>query len=252
MMDKNTRAPPQQPKIDLDYSPIFTETPIYVYGTANTIRRLYSEIKSNYPSGHIKEFIEKDLIVPNRAFYYWLKGEKPMPGLKLLQLVERWSVICGKLGQYSKILSRTLKNSGGVSAGSGSRRKIVNLPTKLSPKLAYLVGYLYADGWLSSHQWAISAVDESSKHVSHVLAPIFRQIFNVESIISEETNKTTICVYSKPIYLYLHRIFDMPISEKKREAFCTRCCFTFADRNQKVVHDWIYGWGCRCPPCKGV
>jgi len=40
-------VPPQQPKIDLDCSSIFTENQIYVYDTANLIRHLHSEIKLN-------------------------------------------------------------------------------------------------------------------------------------------------------------------------------------------------------------
>lgn len=215
-MNKHTRVPPQQPNIDLDFSSFYTENRIYVYGTSNSIQRLHSEIKLNYPFGIVKEFIEKELkIVPNRAYYYWLKGKKPAPVSKLSLLVKRWSTICGENGRYPDVLSHILESSRGFSAGSGSRRKIVNLPAKLSPKLAYLVGYLYADGWISSNQWAISAVDGSSKYITHVLATIFRQIFNTEPAIVEETNKTTMHVYSKPICLYFHRIFGMPIGEKK-------------------------------------
>ncbi len=98
-----------------------------------------------------------------------------------------------------------------VKFGEGGNAASAHLPTLLSPQLVYLVGAI-RDGTLArSGKYEISisqSTDDWLKTLKYLICDIF-QPSNEPAI---RNNRVTLS--NRPIFEYLHRVFDIPIGKK--------------------------------------
>ena len=173
---------------------------VYLYGLENLLKESL-ETEGNYSIAQLS----KELKVNPRNLYYWLEGKKPVPLDSLLVL----------MGRFESLNSDNIEASlRFVSFGSGPRKRECYLPFKLTPELAYLVGYAFGDGYLNSKDWTIGFCDEYDSQIS-LIKEILESQFKVKTVKKRFQNKTELHAYSKGLWLYLNKVFDFPAGEKK-------------------------------------
>lgn len=178
---------------------------LYLYGLNNLLNRLlnFSLIKSNLNE------LSKTLKLCPRSVYYWFSGQRPIPILSFIKIINF-------LGFDIKKLHKEIEDSlTGISCGSGPRKKLINLPFYLNENLSYFVGYLFGDGCLKSKEWTINFADEYFCQIDKINNILF-DIFGVKGKIYSQKNKTELVIYSKLLSLFFNKLFEMPIGTKGR------------------------------------
>ncbi len=111
---------------------------------------------------------------------------------------------------------------------AGSSPHYVTLPTRLDPRLAYLVGYLYGDGGLKDIRKTYNKVgkfehkiivgDEFEVQIMRIKR-LFKELFNLDLPIRNRLNSGERLYYLNPtckaIYRFLVKLFEFPEGPKK-------------------------------------
>jgi hypothetical protein len=178
----------------------------YFYGIHLEIKRIVEEIVLSKNISKLQ--LAKSLKLNRRSFYYWLRGDRPIPTKALLKIL--------KSSKYKRdlILENLQEKVESISAGTGTGCKKVKLPCYISNDLCYIVGYLYGDGCLKSSEFTIYLSDEYEEQIRNFEKLMFN-IFLIKSKIIVHKNLTEIYIYSKVIWKFFNIIFDMPIGYKR-------------------------------------
>ena len=108
------------------------------------ISLIFQDIKNIKGYNYVK-FISNTLKVDRRTTRYWRLGISPIPLPFLFDLLDIWKDVCNKNENDVKYkLDECFYEPNYFSVMFGKR---VNLPKIMTPKLAYLLGNLYGDGW---------------------------------------------------------------------------------------------------------
>ena len=180
---------------------------IYLYGLDFILIKLINSIKQKEEEKFSRLSLAKSIKVCPRSLYYWLEGKRPIPLNIFLKLINLSNY------QLNDILNDIEMNLKGIAMGWGNSNKLVKLPFLLTHELAYFVGYLFGDGCLKSKEYNVHLVDEYSEQINNIQLHIF-SLFGIKGKIVRKQNKTEIMIYSKALWIFLNKIFGMPIGKK--------------------------------------
>jgi len=105
----------------------------------------------------------------------------------------------------------------------------IKLPTKVTPELLYFLGVVAGDGSLpikyndkGVRNYAISIDKANGYFVRRILKPLAEKLFDIQwSCLSRKRMGReriwTLQLYSKPLYMYLTKIFDFPEGKKTKK-----------------------------------
>lgn len=100
----------------------------------------------------------------------------------------------------------------------GSKR-LISVPTTVSPELAFLSGIIIGDGHLRKSKFGI-LIEMTSKHILSIVRKKFKKIFSLKAkikLINKRKNKKQswkIEFKSKVIWLLFNKLFDIPCGKK--------------------------------------
>lgn len=155
-----------------------------------------NKLIKNICDGSNIQIISKNLDVSERLVYYWLKKERPVSIVNLIKLNK---------------LSKAYKTARYISI-NGVKQK-TKLCKRLTPKLAYLVGYIFGDGHIGRYNFQIT---DSSKQNIKIANKLLKEIFglNAEYRFRKDRNYYFINKSWKIGVLFLNKVFGMPIGSK--------------------------------------
>jgi len=180
---------------------------ILIYGLGRILRKLIEDIKENTNFVSIS-LISNHIDLSSRAIYYAINNKRPISIKKFLILIE--------ISNYNlKDLSSEIeKLINGVATGSGANRKIIQLPFVLTQNLSYFLGYLLGDGCLKSKEWTIFFVDEYKEQIQKIQDKGY-VLFGIKGKINHMVNQTELYIYSKSLWLFFNKLFEIPSGKKK-------------------------------------
>ncbi len=200
------------------------DTDIRINGVDNLFREIFDEIRSIKGHGHIK-FIINSLNMKRRTVDNWRYGDSPIPLGVLFAMLKLWQEICNK--NQMDINNRLDKFFYNIKSFSVSKGHNVMLPNKLTPKFAYILGYLLGDGCLKDYrkyifkrgtpQYPIHFASDSYHFANKILCPYFSEVFGISPRIYKMSTEECfeILIGSKAIYSFLNKVCDMPLGKKK-------------------------------------
>lgn len=193
-------------------------------GLQYLIQDLVYEIKQIKKHGYMK-FINSTLKVPHRTFNYWIRGASPIKISELKRFIQLWKIVCNKSFYETKgIWNFCFQNASYFSIAKGSSAK---LPREITPKLAYLLGFIMGDGCLSDFRkielntgcprYPIEIASDTWDFAEKVLHPLFKEVFGIKGHIYHLKNNKCkeYFLNSKVVYIFLHNICEMPLGKKK-------------------------------------
>ncbi|MBU2634376.1 MAG: hypothetical protein KJ674_03960 [Nanoarchaeota archaeon] len=186
------------------------------YGSIPYKELIVSKI-SNTPKLKIKNYIDimYDKEIDTKSSNLYLKINKLKKEITLPEVLNK------KYG---------LKEVSYWKAKSSSHK--ITLPTHLTPKLSYLVGYLYGDGGLKDirrsynqtkrFEHKIIVGDEFEIQILGIIKNLFKELFNLDTPVRYERIAKGQKLYylnptSKVIYRFLTKLFDHPEGPKKNK-----------------------------------
>ena len=186
------------------------------------IDEILLDIKQVIGHGYVK-FVYSNMQVPRRTFSAWRCGSSPIPLPFLLSLLNTWKETCNKGKKSVDLkLSECFNQENYFSVMFGHK---VKLPKFLNVKLAYLLGNLFGDGWLTDYkkrietrgkpEYPIGFASGTFGFLEEVIAPYFKELFGVDLKVYKQGNCFTGKISAKPVYFFLHKICEMPLGKKK-------------------------------------
>ena len=141
-----------------------------------------------------------------------------------MDLLDIWKDVCDKNEKDVKSkLDECFYETNFFSVMFGKR---VNLPKVMTPKLAYLLGNLFGDGWLTDYRkriatrgfpdYPIAFASNTDKFLKEVILPYFKELFEINLKIYKQGNNCFVGkTSSKSVYFFLNKICGMPLGKKK-------------------------------------
>ena len=122
--------------------------PICIHGVSEVLKEMHFKSEKS-AKGNFIESVEKLLNNSFRAYSNWLQNKRPIPIIKAKRLAAflRPESIVGM--NKDELWESFYEKSSGFSVESG---KLILLPKAMDVDLAYLLGALFGDGCLYSHQ----------------------------------------------------------------------------------------------------
>ncbi len=100
------------------------------------------------------------------------------------------------------------------SLGFGSRsNKPHLLPKSVTADMAYIIGALRDGSIGKNNKVYISQSGEGSKEWLEALEQIFKNLFEIKTHINKINNEYRLNIYSKPLRIFLEKIFEMPFDQ---------------------------------------
>ncbi|MBI5222884.1 hypothetical protein HY990_00525 [Candidatus Micrarchaeota archaeon] len=92
-----------------------------------------------------------------------------------------------------------------------SKNQKTRVPKVISPKLAYLMGWMVGDGHLKkSHNYLVKLSEKSTDQLNFVLKPLFKELFDINvPIFRRYKNGYALQVGSKPIYRFFKNVLQL-------------------------------------------
>jgi len=187
------------------------------------ISLIFQDIKNKKGYNYVK-FISKTVKVDRRTTRFWRLGISPIPIPFLFDLLDIWKNVCNKDEKDVKSkIDECFYESNYFSVMCGKK---VNLPKIMTPKLAYLLGNLFGDGWLTDYRKRIASrgspdyyigfASNTDRFLKEVILPYFKELFEINLKIYQQgkncfVGKTS----SKSVYFFLNKICLMPLGKKK-------------------------------------
>lgn len=197
---------------------------IRLNGVDYLFREIFDEVKSVKGHGYIK-FVINSLNVRRRIIDNWRFDISPIPITVLFDLLELWKNTCNKSQiDFDDKFDKFFYNTKSFSVRKGHN---VKLPMVLTPKFAYILGYLLGDGCLKDYrkyifkrgtpQYPIHFASDSYHFANKILCPYFSEVFGINPRIYKMSTEECfeILIGSKVIYYFLNKVCDMPLGKKK-------------------------------------
>src|SRR3989344_2105117 len=208
---------------DFERNTLYNRHFIGIYGIAHILKSIYLEIKEKVPNKDVLKFLIPTLNVPKSTLECWISGRNPIPIVKVYQFLDIWKNLCKKSQSEFDQKIEGIFNSKLYYSTYGSGRRI-RLPKELTSDLAYMLGFILADGYVKNDnkllsrgkfmEYTISMCDGSEIFLNY-LKDLFYKLFEVECNIHYSKDKKgswyTLRCTSKPI----HRFFCDVIGLKR-------------------------------------
>ncbi len=191
--------------LELLFNTFKTESKIYIYQIEPITQSIIFSLK-NEKSLKCKEIAEK-LNVSLRTIYHYQNKTRPISTKNLFTLI---NLLDKNINQFNL----TEKDHLFIASDSGSKKRISKIPLIITPDLLYITGYLFGDGCLHTKNWTISFVDEYREQIEKI-DELIKNIFKVNTKIIPKKGKCEFEIYSKALFKFFNKIFDMPIGTKK-------------------------------------
>lgn len=121
---------------------------IHVTGIENIFRELYNDIKSKVKKGTFLLFISSKLKVNKTTIHCWLTGYNPIPLVKVYELLLLWKKTCKKSQKEFNEKWNEIYNK--IKTFHSKKIKNIILPKKITEDIAYLTGFIVADGYIKN------------------------------------------------------------------------------------------------------
>ncbi len=187
---------------------------VRLHDTACIIKNLYQDIRlvRGWGSGY---FCVDSLKIPRRTFYGWQEGSHITISY-FLDFLKLWRYTCHKKSKHADLILKSVLSS----KFSVEKGKSVKLPTILTDKLAYLIGYTLGDGCLAGKErsnYAIRLASDTKTFLKSTIQPLFEEIFSIRGHIYKVIDGRCyeLQVHSKVLYSFFEKMFEIPIGKKK-------------------------------------
>lgn len=172
------------------------------------LAKIWDQLQLQLPAGELS-FLRRSLVEKMyksvRNFDFLLE-EKRTPTLGFLRVLQ---ATIKKYG-ISLDLQQILQDAR-IKFGEGGNAASAQLPATLSPQLAYLVGAM-RDGTLArSGKYEIS-ISQRQNDWLRILKEIIMDLFHPSNEPAIRNHRVTLS--NRPIFEYLHRVFEIPIGDK--------------------------------------
>ena len=214
---------PDEPRIpianyllDLVCEDDWKEKSIYFNGAEHIIKEIWEEIiQENWRTFNVRKTVPQKLNITPSVFYAYKNGRKKISIQTMYQLIKLWKDYCNKSEEelckkWDSIFDKEMFLS------THSRYQKTTLPTYISPKLSYLLGWICGDGNLQKgkNHFLIKISEKSKDQLELILKPLFQEIFGVTPPIYLRYGKGyAIQIGSKPIFRFLKNVMDVKVGE---------------------------------------
>ncbi len=198
-----------------------TGCPICLDGCKDIVAEIFADLKANYGKG-LHKLLKREV---GTTFYAWRSGKWPIPIWKMKKLIDIWAKICRKSDrERNKLYANVFHGAKKFKLFKSPLRIIVI--KNLTPKLAYLIGNIYADGALRNsievkkrkgrYNYEITITDESKEHLQDIVE-LLEELFNIKTNVKTAYNGKwyRILFSSSTIHRFLNKVFEMPLGYKK-------------------------------------
>jgi len=186
---------PNNPKIRIENFLPYIDGNIKVISKIGCLKKLHKSTGLSYAS------VSKRLGLSESFYRVCMQGKK-YPSIKFLKLL---------LDIDKNILHKYYNNTLRYTA----RTKIVNLPKFLTPRLAYLLGYLQGDGFIGSDKKTYAFSDEHTKHLQY-MNRLNEQLFGnlgylrIKKSRISKNGSPCLEIRQYAVNSYLHHVFSIP------------------------------------------
>ena len=118
---------------------------LYLYNIEGFIKETWDKIIEKNPRLGVREFIPKKLMMRTSPFYAVKNGIRGISIQQTHRLFEIWKKICKKTDKNVEEKWNQIYNSD-FTIASFSKFQKISLPKFLTPRLAYLIGWIVGDG----------------------------------------------------------------------------------------------------------
>lgn len=190
------------------------ESSIYLKGIEKFIQEIWNEIvRNNWRKLQVDELIPKELGIS--SIYKYKNGRKAISPQVLYKLFSLWKTYCQKDDKaVKKKWDDIYKSNLSFSVRKGLQP--TKLPKYLTPKLAYLIGFICGDGHLVDygHHYLIKISEKSTNQLNFVLKPLFKELFNVDvPIFQIYEGGYALQTGNKPIFRFLTQVLKIKVGE---------------------------------------
>lgn len=198
--------------------------PLYITGANVILSELFMSIKEKMPDA--LKFIASTLGNDRSSIDCWLNGYNPVPILKTYQIFKIWKSICKKTdlefeNKWDLLFEKV------TEFGSRNGHKI-KLPKELSIDLAYVIGFLLADGYIKNvdkliergkyPEYTISFYDKSNEFLKKIEAIFVSEFFaHCNLYYAKDKKGSWYCLRctSKPIHRFFIEVLGLPFGYKQ-------------------------------------
>jgi len=192
---------------------------IKIFGVGNVLKQCYLEIKNKIPNGEIVKFLVPKLKCPKATLDCWITGRNPVPIFKAYELLKIWEKVCNRSTadvdkRWNKIF---LNGKYYTSCGVGKAK----LPKELTLDLAYIMGFILADGYVKNDdkllhrkkdlEYSISMYSESKqflKKMRQIFCDLFDVNCNLHYIEDKKGSWYALRCTSKPVHRFFCDILE--------------------------------------------
>ena len=195
--------------------------PVCIDGISTILQEIHTDLKEK-AQGNIQKMLETYGV--KSGFYNWKVGRYPVPIAKIKKILEMECEICQKTNKEKEELYDRIFRKATFFRSFKTNVKI-RVVKELTPRLAYLLGVLYADGSLRDtwntyqkegrFRYEITITDESKEHLENVRM-LLDEEFNIKTNVKTVYNRWhRLLFYSGSLHRMLSKVFEMPIGYKK-------------------------------------
>jgi len=186
---------------------------IYIKNASHFTEKIWAEIASvGKRSLHVRKLSLNKLGISCSSFYHNKNGKKAISISTLYKLLCLWQELCNKSPEEFKEKWDELFHSDLIFCTHSHHQKVV-LPRFISPKLAYLMGWICGDGNLNhSHGYVIAISEKSKSQLELVLRPLLHELFHIYARIFRKTQGGYILqVGRKPVFRFLTNVLNLRV-----------------------------------------
>lgn len=180
---------------------------IYLKNVGNFTAQIWREIvRTKWRKLHVRNLIPSKLGIKAGSFYSYKNGRKAISIQMMHELLCLWQEICGKSDEEMEEKWCELFN---LDLIYPTRLKSIKLPSFLTPKLSYVLGWMCGDGNLSEsrNHYVVAVCEKSQKQLKLVLNPLFQELFNVHApIFRKSSNGYILQVGAKPVFKFFKKV----------------------------------------------
>jgi len=196
--------------------------PICMHGVRGVLIDLHIALKKSRKGNFVKS-IKTWLDNSSRAYYSWIRGNRPIPIAKARKLVVLWSSLTkAKKSEVDKLWNKFYEECSGFSVDGG---KYISLPKTMTTDLAYIIGVIFGDGCIFSQtrgkfgnrsRYGIQ-ITESEEFLMQVVSPKLKHIFGIQSLslVKGDGDWYSLILHSKVVHTFLKNVIKIPDGRKK-------------------------------------
>ncbi|MCD6414414.1 MAG: hypothetical protein J7L23_02180 [Candidatus Diapherotrites archaeon] len=191
------------------------ECSLYLNNANSFIEDLWGEIvRKNYRKLKVQQLIPQEFGITTPVFYEYKNGRKRVPIQTVRHLIEIWARYCNKTNKELQIKWLEVFE-GDFRLSTHSKHQKTKLPQDVTPKLAYLMGWMIGDGHLKKmHNYLVKISEKSVDQLTLVLKPLFEEIFGVDApIFRRYMGGYALQIGSKPIYRFMKNVLHIRVGE---------------------------------------